>query len=212
MPSFGKVILSIISLSVLFFSMPLRAAEMKVKYSAGESVIMRSKADEKSKPVERLSKGEAVFFLGEISVNRSRITINKKEYNEPWIKIRSAKTGSQNEGWVFSPLLTDKPLSLKRFAVIAFTDTSDVSEDWNWFYHDVTTAFKGTDIHVIHSTKEPQLAIGPGTAPFDIIDIGEYLKKYETGYLCYKNGEIKYVAYDTSDETIRLVKNFFGRR
>ncbi|MBP7734504.1 MAG: SH3 domain-containing protein [Spirochaetes bacterium] len=212
MALFEKAILAIISLSVLFFSMPLRAAEMKVKYSTGESVIVRSKADEKSKPIERLSKGEAVLFLGEISGNRSRITINKKEHNEPWIKIRTAKTGSQNEGWVYSPLLADKPILTKRFAVIAFTDTTEVSEDWNWFFHDITTAFKGTDIHVIHVTKESHLAIGPPAAPFDIIDLSEYLKKNGSGYLCYKNGEIKYVPYDTSDQTIRIAKEFFGRR
>lgn len=212
MPPFIKATFTFISLSVLFFSMPLRTAEIKVKFSAGESVIVRSKADEKSHPIERLSKGEAVFFLGEISSNRSRITINKKEYNEPWIKIRSAKTGSQNEGWVFSPLLTDKPLISKRFAVIAFTDTSEVSEDWNWFFHDIFTAFKGTDIHVIHAREEPYLAIGPSAAPFDIIDMKEYLKKYGSGYLCYKNGNVKYVAYDTSDATIKIVKEFFGRR
>jgi len=210
MPPFKKVIF--ISVSILFFLMPLRSAEIMVKYSAGESVIVRTKADEKSKLIEKLSKGEAVFFLGEISSNRSRITINKKDYNEPWIKIRTAKTGSQKEGWVFSPLLTDKPLSFKRFAVIAFTDTDDVSEDWNWFFHDVNTAFKDTDIHITHAAKEPYLAIGPPAAPFDIIDMGKYMKRYGSGYLCYKNGEIKYVAYDTSDETIRIAKEFFGRR
>lgn len=212
MSAYRKTILPVISLSVLFFSVSVSSAGVKVKYSAGESVIVRSMPDQKSQAVEKLAKGEAVFFLGETSGSRSRITINKKEYNEPWHKVRTARSGSQKEGWVFAPLLADAPLSAKRFAVIAFTDTGDVSEDWNWFFHDITVAFKGTDVHVVHSTNESPVPVGPSGAPFDIVDIGDYIKKHGCGYLCYKNGEVTLLAYDTSDETINKVKGFFGMR
>ncbi len=206
----GKAIIFIVGASLLFLSDPITAAGGKVKYSAGESVIVRSMPDQKSQPVEKLAKGEAVYFLGETSGHRSRITINKKEYNEPWHKVRTARSGSQKEGWVFAPLLADAPLASRRFAVIAFTDTSDVSEDWNWFFHDITVAFKGSNVHVVHSTNEPLAPIGPSSAPFDIVDIGEYIKKHGCGYLCYKNGEVTLLAYDTSDVTIKKAKEFFG--
>jgi uncharacterized protein YgiM (DUF1202 family) len=208
----GKAFYSLIGASLLLFSHPASAGGVKVKYSAGESVIVRSMPDQKSQPVEKLAKGEAVYFLGETSGNKSRITINKKEYNEPWQKIRTARSGSQKEGWVFAPLLADAPLATKRFAVIAFTDTNDVSEDWNWFFHDITVAFKGSNVHVVHSTNEPLAPIGPSSAPFDIVDIGDYIKKHGSGYLCYKNGEVVFLEYDTSDVTIRKAKEFFGMR
>ena len=212
MLSSGKAICSLICGSMLFLSTPVRAAGAKVMYSAGESVIVRSMPDQKSQPVEKLAKGEAVYFLGETSGHRTRITINNKEYNEPWHKVRTARTGSQKEGWVFAPLLAKAPLASRRFAVIAFTDESDVSEDWNWFFHDITVAFKDSDVHVVHSGKEELVPIGPSSAPFDIVDMREQLKKHGSGYLCHKNGEVVFLEYDTSDVTIRKAKEFFGKR
>lgn len=101
-------------------------------------------------------------------------------------------------------------------AIVAFTSTEAVSEDWNWFYEDIRKAahgMKDANIQVIYAGPNDRLVvIGPADAPLATIDIGEYFA-HGKGYLFMENGrDIRYQPYGQSADTLREASDYFGIR
>ncbi len=63
-----------------------------------EKLRMRAQPDTKSDIIAELKEGEAVFFLDEKSNFTQKITLRGKQYDEPWLKV---KTSNNQEGWVY---------------------------------------------------------------------------------------------------------------
>ncbi|MCP4136913.1 MAG: SH3 domain-containing protein [bacterium] len=182
----------------------------QILYNWADSVRIRSKASVKSSVVAVLKKGDAVLYSGEKSSFSTAITIRGKKHNKPWYKI---ETGTGEKAWVYSAFLQKKPLVKNRKAIIVFTDTDDVSEDWNWFYSDIMDACKGKNIYVSHSQLNKNMVpIGPREHPYDFIDIATYLKTKQAGYLFIHNKKIKYEVYDLSDFTLDKAGKFFKQK
>jgi len=96
-------------------------------------------------------------------------------------------------------------------AIIAFTDTEKVSEDWNWFYADIKNACEKKGILVIHAgPQDKRVAIGPADEPFTVIDISDYFK-HGKGYLFVVKGkEMEYQKYDQSFIVLKKAAGYFG--
>lgn len=98
-------------------------------------------------------------------------------------------------------------------AIVAFTDTGAVSEDWNWFLDDIRKAAAAAkeDIQVVHAGPGVKtVVIGPEDAPLARIDIGRY-RKHSKGYLFIENGrETLYQPYGQSADTLRAASGYFG--
>jgi hypothetical protein len=104
--------------------------------------------------------------------------------------------------------MEDKP---KWRAIIAFSDTDSVSEDWNWIYSDIQTACQDKDIFVIYAGPENKhIPIGPKEEPLSIIDISMYYK-YGNGYIFAESGrEMKYQEYSLSNKILESASEYFG--
>lgn len=91
-------------------------------------------------------------------------------------------------------------------AIVAFTDTDDVSDDWNWFYGDIRDACAGTDVHVAYA--EPgvdEVVVGPAR-----VGIAEF-RVHRKGYLFMESGrETVFVPYDQSRITLQRAAEHFG--
>lgn len=96
-------------------------------------------------------------------------------------------------------------------AIIAFTNTDEVSEDWNWFYGDITDACINKGIFVAHSkVNNKYVDVGPTGKPIFQIDISEYTTEHTSGYLFLeKDRKIKYFNYDQSHETLLKADKYF---
>ncbi len=57
-------------------------------------------------------------------------------------------------------------------AIITFTDTNQISEDWNWFYYDIEEACKEKSIFLSHSQlNNDYVDVGPSDKPIFKINI-----------------------------------------
>ena len=63
-----------------------------------EKLRMRAEPDTKAEIITELKEGEAVFFLDEKSNFTQKITLRGKQYDEPWLKV---KTSNNQVGWVY---------------------------------------------------------------------------------------------------------------
>jgi hypothetical protein len=96
-------------------------------------------------------------------------------------------------------------------AIIAFTNTDKVSEDWNWFYGDITDACLNKGIYVAHAeVNDNYVDVGPLGKPILQINISKYTMEYTSGYLFLEKGrKIQYFKYDLSNETLRKASKYF---
>jgi hypothetical protein len=95
-------------------------------------------------------------------------------------------------------------------AIVAFTDSDTVSEDWNWFFGDILTACKGKTIFVIHAgPQNKQIVIGPKDNPMAFVDISGYFEHHK-GYIFMEDGrEVKYQPYDESSSVLTAASDYF---
>lgn len=63
-----------------------------------DNLRMRTEPDTKSDVVRELKEGEAIAFLEEKSNFTQKITLRGKQYDEPWLKV---KTSADKIGWVY---------------------------------------------------------------------------------------------------------------
>lgn len=99
--------------------------------------------------------------------------------------------------------------SLKLRAIIAVTDTENVSEDWNWFYTDIRQACEGTDIQMFHA-QDPYLTIHTDHRDSLTIDLSHYSQGHR-GYLFVETGrEYVFQAYDQSNSVLAAASVYFG--
>lgn len=102
-------------------------------------------------------------------------------------------------------------------AIVAFTDTEAVSEDWNWFLQDIRNAVdraeaaEGVEIQVIYAGPGVKtVVIGPRDTPLARIDIGRY-REHGKGYLFIENERrIDFHPYGQSADTLRAASEYFG--
>ncbi len=96
-------------------------------------------------------------------------------------------------------------------AIIAFSETDSVSEDWNWIYSDIRVAGQNKDIFVIYAgPKNKHIPIGPKEEPLSIIDISTYFK-YKNGYIFAESGrEMRYQEYGLSNQILKSASEYFG--
>lgn len=99
-------------------------------------------------------------------------------------------------------------------AVVAFTDQKEVSEDWNWFYGDITAACEKAGIFVSHSeTGKDEVDIGPIGKPICRLDLSAYRKKYRIGYLLLEKGKnTLFLEYNPSSVTLKKAGEYFHER
>ena len=97
-------------------------------------------------------------------------------------------------------------------AIIAFSNTNEVSEDWNWFFNDIENACKNKGIYVIYAGPDDnKVKIGEGKKPLAVIDISKYLLEKEIGYLFIENGEkIIFQEYNYVSIVLENASNFFN--
>jgi hypothetical protein len=91
-----------------------------------------------------------------------------------------------------------------RRAIVAFTDTEDVSEDWTWFFHDLRTACAGTGIVVASA--------GPGVDRVAAVDITPFRAR-RRGYVFFEDGrEPRFQPYDQARIVLERASEYFGLR
>jgi hypothetical protein len=94
-----------------------------------------------------------------------------------------------------------------RRAIVAFTDTEDVSDDWTWFLHDLRAACAGSGIVVASAAPgADQVAAGPG-AP---VDIAEFRHR-RRGYVFVEDGRApRFQPYDQARVVLERASEYFG--
>ena len=66
--------------------------------STVDNLRMRDSAGLEGKEVARISKGEGILFLGEISDFTTKIKLRGIDFDEPWLKVKA----KDKEGWVYA--------------------------------------------------------------------------------------------------------------
>ena len=97
-----------------------------------------------------------------------------------------------------------------RLRAIIAINTSEISEDWNWFFDDIRKACEGKGIQVVHADSGYQtIRIGPEEQPV-AIDLSVYAE-FRKGYLFVETGrQYLFQAYDQSDVVLEEASNYFG--
>lgn len=165
---------------------------------------------EKEMP-EKWGDMDFAYFLSTDNNNilKYRFKLDKKGniLNKELVETASWKEGK------FTRTGTDTDNNNENYKIIvAYTpNPEDVSEDWNFFYNDISTAFKDKGIYVV--INEGNKAIVQNADLSVEIDLDDILKKNNISSNCYiflrNDKEAKCVDYDMSDEVIKQAKVYY---
>ncbi|MDH5655216.1 MAG: hypothetical protein OEZ34_04880 [Spirochaetia bacterium] len=94
-------------------------------------------------------------------------------------------------------------------SIIAF-NFGEVSEDWNWIYMDVETAFKNEDISIkFGGSPDISYTIRPANSSPIEIKLSDYTE-HVRGYIFVKEGkEIQFQKYDQAHVIIDAASKYF---
>ena len=97
--------------------------------------------------------------------------------------------------------------------IVAYAISEDVSEDWNYVYSDIKTAFQDKGIYtVVNSGSIASVDNADLSIEIDLTEILESNKDKGNFYIFLENDkEAKCVDYDVSDAVIKQAKEYFGQ-
>lgn len=133
------------------------------------------------------------------------VSCNRDNYNE---KGLSHSPETEDE----SSLVSCKEENRNYNVIVAFCDEKNVSEDWNWFFSDISEIGKKNEIQVIHSLKkENKIEITTKNGDVVILDISEILKKHDMGYIfASQNKKMQCQEYEMVNTTMKAATKYFG--
>lgn len=95
-------------------------------------------------------------------------------------------------------------------AIVAFTETEEVGEDWSWFFSDIEKACEPFDIAVVYIPPYQDTISIKGPEGSETVDISDF-RKYHRGYLFITpNKPIQYQPYNQSYLALENASIYFG--
>jgi hypothetical protein len=96
-------------------------------------------------------------------------------------------------------------------AIVAFSDTDAVSDDWSWFYSEIRAAGAAAGVGVRYAGPEvDEVAIDMPGAPAARVDITPF-RHHAHGYVLAEEGrEPHYQPYDQPTVVLRAAAEYFG--
>jgi hypothetical protein len=161
-------------------------ADSSTLYSWLHNVNVRDKPGMKSRTIGRLKEGEAVTSLNERSSFSTKLTLRCRELNTPWLKIR-LHTGTV--GWVYEGALrADRVTPVPWKVILAYFPgkPEEASEDWSWFFDEISRACANKGIYAVHVVKG-DACVPLGEAPNYVgsVNLEKLVQKHAITGSCY---------------------------